>query len=249
MRNYKLTLAYDGSRYKGWQRLGAGEVTVQDMLEDVMRKIFSCSVRIQGSGRTDAGVHARGQVANVKLKLRDEDLVSTEDLKLKLNQMLPEDIRVLHVEEVQIGFHARYSAVSKTYSFYVDTKEKPDVFGRKYIYHFPWKLDMESMKCAAGYLEGTHDFSAFTDDKINEKNKVRKIHKISIEEKNGLIHFCYQGNGFLQHMVRIMTGTLLEVGRGDRKPEEIKKILDSNERANAGFLVPAKGLFLDEVEY
>ena len=249
MKNYKLTLAYDGSRYKGWQRLGAGELTIQDTLETVMSKMFACSIRIQGSGRTDAGVHARGQVANVKLKLRDEDLVSTKDLKLKLNQILPEDIRVLHVEEVQPDFHARYSAVSKTYSFYVDTKEKPNVFGRKYYYHFPWKLDMEKMKCAAGYLEGTYDFSAFTDDKIGEKDKVRKIQKISIEEQNGLIHFCYQGNGFLQHMVRIMTGTLLEVGRGDRTPEEIKKILESSERANAGFLVPAKGLFLDKVDY
>ena len=249
MRNYKLTLAYDGSRYKGWQRLGAGELTIQDTLEDVMSKMVACSVRIQGSGRTDAGVHARGQVANVKVKVQKGRELSAEELQVQLNQKLPEDIRILNVEEVQMDFHARYSAMSKTYSFYVDTKEKPNVFGRKYYYHFPWKLDMENMKIAAGCLEGTHDFSAFTDDKINEKDKVRKIQKISIEEKNGLIHFCYQGNGFLQHMVRIMTGTLLEVGRGDRNPEEIREILDSNERANAGFLVPAKGLFLDKVEY
>ena len=249
MKNYKLTLAYDGSRYKGWQRLGAGELTIQDTLEDVMSKIVACSVRIQGSGRTDAGVHARGQVANVKVKVQKGRELSAEELQVQLNQKLPEDIRVLNVEEVQMDFHARYSAMSKTYSFYVDTKEKPNVFGRKYYYHFPWKLDMKNMKIAAGCLEGTHDFSAFTDDKIDEKDKVRNIQKISIEEKNGLIHFCYQGNGFLQHMVRIMTGTLLEVGRGDRKPEEIKKILESSERANAGFLVPAKGLFLDKVEY
>lgn len=249
MKNYKLTLAYDGSRYKGWQRLGAGELTIQDTLEDAMSNMFSCLVRIQGSGRTDAGVHARGQVANVKVQLQKAGKLPVREFQVKLNQILPEDIRVLNVEEVQADFHARYSAVSKTYSFYVDTKEKPNVFGRKYYYHFPWKLDLGKMRRAAKYLEGTHDFTAFTDDKAEEKDKVRSIQFVSIEEKNGLVHFQYQGNGFLQHMVRIMTGTLLEIGRGNKRPEEIVKILESKERANAGFLVPAKGLFLDKVEY
>ena len=249
MKNFKLTLAYDGSRYKGWQRLGAGELTIQDTLEDVMYKMFSYPVRIQGSGRTDAGVHARGQVANVKLRFQKTREFSVKDFQIRLNQMLPEDIRVLKVEEVKEEFHARYDAVSKTYSFYVDTKEKPNVFGRKYYYHFPWELDINSMRYAARYLEGMHDFSAFTDDKVEEKDKVRSVQGVHIEEMNGLVHFRYQGNGFLQHMVRIMTGTLLEIGRGDRNAEEIIKILESKERANAGFLVPAKGLFLDKVEY
>lgn len=249
MRNYKLTLAYDGSRYKGWQRLGAGELTIQDTLEEAMSRLFAHSVRIQGSGRTDAGVHAKGQVANVKLNIPKGRELSAVEFQTKLNQILPEDIRVLEVEEVPIDFHARYSAESKTYSFYVDTKEKPDVFRRKYYYHFPWELDLEKMRHAAKCLEGTHDFTAFTDDKVEEKDKVRNIQNIFLEEKNGTIHFRYRGNGFLQHMVRIMTGTLLEIGRGDRKPGEIEAILESKERAKAGFLVPAKGLFLDKVEY
>ena len=249
MKNYKLILAYDGSRYKGWQRLGAGELTIQDTVEDAMKKVMFSPVRIQGSGRTDAGVHARGQVANAKVQFQKGNELSVGELQRKLNQILPEDIRVLNVEEVPAEFHARYSAVSKTYSFYVDTKEKPDVFRRKYYYHFPWELDLGKMRKAAKCLEGSHDFSAFTDDKIEEKDKVRNIQSILIEETNGMIHFQYQGNGFLQHMVRIMTGTLLEIGRGDREPEEIVHILESRDRANAGFLVPAKGLFLDKVEY
>ena len=249
MKNYKLTLAYDGSRYKGWQRLGAGELTIQDTVEDAMKKVMFSPVRIQGSGRTDAGVHARGQVANAKVQFQKGRELSIGELQKKLNQILPEDIRVLNVEEVPAEFHARYSAVGKTYSFYVDTKEKPDVFRRKYYYHFPWELDLRKMRKAAKYLEGSCDFSAFTDDKIEEKDKVRNIRSIHIEETNGMVHFEYQGNGFLQHMVRIMTGTLLEIGRGDREPEEIKHVLESRDRANAGFLVPAKGLFLDKVEY
>lgn len=244
MKNYKLILAYDGSRYKGWQRLGTGEKTIQDTLETAIQNTVTYPVHIQGSGRTDAGVHARGQVANMKIPFRLK-----ENFQTQLNDLLPEDICVLSVEEVTGEFHARYSAVSKTYSFYVDTKEKADVFQWKYSYHFPWEIDLEKIRCGANYLEGLHDFTAFTDDKDEEKDKVRRIQSVSIKEKNGIIHFRYQGNGFLQHMVRIMTGTLLEIGRGDREPEDIERILKCKERAKAGFLVPAKGLFLDKVEY
>lgn len=249
MKNYKLTLAYDGSRYKGWQRLGAGELTIQDTLEESMKKILRSPVRIQGSGRTDAGVHARGQVANAKVQFQKGRELSVTELQAEMNHILPEDIRVLSIEEVSADFHARYSAVSKTYSFYVDTNEKPNVFERKYYYHFPYEIDVEKMKAAALHLEGIHDFSAFTDDKAEEKDRIRSIYSICIEEKNDRIHFQYKGNGFLQHMVRIMTGTILEVGRGDRSPEEMKYILEKGKREFAGFLVPAKGLFLDKVEY
>ena len=249
MKNYKLTLAYDGSRYKGLQRLGTGELTIQDTLESAMKEMLSFSVHVHGSGRTDAGVHAKGQVVHMKVRFAKGKELSEREIQLKLNQILPEDIRVLNVEEVSTAFHARYDATSKTYSFYVDTKEKPGVFGRKYCYHFPWKLDIEKMMRAASKLEGVHDFSAFTDDKTEDKDKVRNVHSILIEEKDGMIHFQYKGNGFLQHMVRIMTGTLLEVGRGDRLPEEMEYILENKKRECAGFLVPAKGLFLDKVEY
>lgn len=244
MKNYKLVLSYDGSRYKGWQRLGKDELTIQETLENAVSQLLGKKVEIHGSGRTDAGVHARGQVASLKVAFALE-----KDFREKINQALPEDIRVLSVKLVAGNFHARYSAVEKIYRYFVDTNEKADVFRWKYLYHFPFQTDVEKMKKAAEYLIGTHDFSSFTDDKTVEKNKVRAIKEIQILEKNGQIEFVYRGDGFLQHMVRILTGTLLEVGRGDKNPEDVLMILEEKERAKAGFLVPAKGLFLDKVEY
>ena len=244
MKNYKLTCAYDGSRYKGWQRLWNDERTIQGTLETAIEEVLGCSVEIHGSGRTDAGVHARGQVANMRVPF-----LLQSDFMGKLNQILPEDIRVSKVERVPGEFHARFSAETKTYRYFVDTREKPDVFKRKYEYHFPYQLDITAMKTAAIYLTGKHDFSSFTDDKTEGKDKRRAVYDIQITEQEGRISFLYQGNGFLQHMVRIMTGTLLEVGRGDRNPEEVLAILRAKDRANAGFLVPAKGLFLENVKY
>ncbi len=243
MKNYKMVLAYDGSRYSGWQRLGRGELTIQGILEQALQELLGEKVEIHGSGRTDAGVHARGQVANFKCtKMLEPTFRET------LNQTLPEDIRVLHVEKVSGTFHSRYSAKAKRYKYYVDTKEKADVFRRRYTCQYPEKLDLETMRQAAEYLCGTHDFSSFTDDK-SEKDKVRTIYGIEITEENGIICFSYDGDGFLQHMIRILTGTLLEVGTGKKMPEDITSILEQKERAKAGFMVPAKGLFLEEVEY
>ena len=244
MKNYKMVLEYDGARYKGWQRLGNGEITIQAVLEKTIESVLQYSCEIHGSGRTDAGVHAKGQVASFKVPFQLKDSFLEE-----MNERLPEDIRIKMVEQVQGDFHARYSAVSKTYSYLVDTREKPDVFGRKYAYHFPWKLNVCKMREAAVLLEGTHDFSSFTDDKNAEKDKIRTITRIRIREKNGQVLFQYEGDGFMQHMVRIITGTLLEIGRGDREPNNIIEILESKERAKAGFLVPAKGLFLEKVDY
>ena len=243
MKNYKITLAYDGSRYSGWQRLGKGELTIQGVLEEALREMIGEKVEIHGSGRTDAGVHAGGQVANFKCEKTIEPA-----FRETLNQKLPEDIRVLRVEKVSGTFHSRYSAKAKQYKYYVDTNEKADVFRRKYTCQYPEKLDLGIMKQAAEYFCGTHDFSGFTDDK-SEKDKVRTIYWIEITEENGIICFAYYGNGFLQHMIRILTGTLLEVGTGKKMPEDIISILEQKERAKAGFMVPAKGLFLEKVEY
>lgn len=243
MNNYKIVIAYDGSRYSGWQRLGKGELTIQGILENILQEILGVKTEIHGSGRTDAGVHARGQVANFKTMQ-----VLQPAFREQLNEKLPEDIRVLELEKVAGNFHSRYGAKAKRYKYYVDTNEKPNVFRRKYTCQYPKELNIENMRMAAVKLCGTNDFSSFTDDK-SEKDKVRTIFQIDIAEENGIICFTYQGDGFLQHMVRILTGTLLEVGIGEKCSEDIAKILGQKERAKAGFMVPAKGLFLDKVEY
>ncbi len=259
MVNYKVLVSYDGTRYKGWQRLGNGELTIQYVLEKAIESVIRYQAEIHGSGRTDAGVHATGQVFHMKVPFHLSD-----DFLLKVNESLPEDIRCLQMERVPGDFHARYSAAGKKYCYYVDIGEKSNVFRRKYVYHFPYELDLEAMRRAAESLLGTHDFSAFTDDKSTEKDKVRTIDEIQIQllrkpymdgkgdfrsGKGRIFVFMYRGDGFLQHMVRILTGTLLEVGQGKKNPEEIEKILAKKERAAAGFMVPAKGLFLEKVDY
>lgn len=243
MKNYKMILAYDGSRYSGWQRLGKGELTIQGILEEKIEELLGAKVEIHGSGRTDAGVHARGQVANFKIPFELSD-----GFKEKINAILPEDLRVMKLEEVPTTFHSRYRARGKIYKYYVDSSEKANVFSRKYTCHYPEVLDLKAMEQGADSLCGTHDFTSFTDDKT-EKDKERTIYRISITEEKGIYCFAYHGDGFLQHMVRILTGTLLEVGTGKKRPEDLNKILEQKERAKAGFMAPAKGLFLEEVEY
>ena len=243
MANYKLVFSYDGSRYKGWQKLGNQELTIQGIIEQAISKLLSCPVEIHGSGRTDGGVHAKGQVANMKIPFLLKD-----NFRELLNENLPEDISLLAVEKVEGSFHARYSATGKTYRYYVDLKEKASVFSRKYTYHFSENVDMQQLEKGAEKLIGRNDYSSFTDDKT-EKDKVRSIYKIDVFEKDGILEFVYQGDGFLQHMVRILTGTLLEVGVGKISPEDIPEILAAKERAKAGFMAPAKGLFLESVDY
>ncbi len=243
MANYKLVLSYDGSRYKGWQKLGNQELTIQKLVEDVIGEVLDYQVEIHGSGRTDAGVHARGQVANMKVPF-----LLKETFRDELNAKLPEDIHLVEVIRVPGEFHARYSASGKEYRYYVDLKEKPTVFTRKFVAHFPEKVNLNAMKEAASYLKGIHNFSAFTDDKT-ERDKVRNIYDIQMREKQGVLEIIYQGDGFLQHMVRIMTGTLLDVGVGKMMAKDIPDILESKERARTGFMAPAKGLFLEKVDY
>lgn len=218
-------------------------LTIQTILERTVEQIVGYPVEIDGSGRTDAGVHANGQVANMKVSgLLDESFVG------ELNCLLPEDICVKEMELVPGSFHSRYSAKAKKYKYCIDTRKKPCVFTRRYTYHFTKELHLDDMKKAAEYLKGTHDFSAFTDNK-DEKSKVRTIYEIKIVKKWTRLEFEFYGTGFLYHMVRILTGTLLEVGCAEKSIEDIKMALEQKERELTGFLAPARGLFLEKVYY
>ena len=236
MRTYKLTIAYDGTRWQGWQR--------QAMTERTISEALGYPVEVNGSGRTDAGVHASGQTASVVLSgAADADLFTG-----KVNAVLPEDIRILDAQLVKNGFHARKSAVGKAYEYYVDAGERPDVFRRRYCYHFPYSPDLDAMQKAARYLEGTHDFAGFT-DKRGETSTKRTIYAIMVSRRDDLITFRFEGSGFMYHMVRILTGTLLEAGAGRRTPESVQDVLRTKDRGQAGFPAPARGLFLKEVWY
>lgn len=244
MRTYKLTISYDGSRYQGWQRQATTDNTIQFVLEWSIGKLVGYRVHVDGSGRTDAGVHARGQVASVRLS----KLYDVKELKESLNRYLPEDIRVMKAELVRNSFHARKSARGKKYEYYIDCREKPDVFSRRYCYHYPEKLDIEAMREAAEYLVGVRNYISFTDDK-DCKDSVRRITNIRIVSTGEKVRITYYGTGFLYHMVRILTGTLLEVGTGEREPSMIPVIIAAEDRSSAGFLAPARGLFLRKVYY
>lgn len=244
MRTYKLTISYDGTRYQGWQRQPGTRSTIQDMIEEAIRKLTGYEVKIQGSGRTDAGVHAYGQVASLRLSGKVEE----REFLRKLNADLPEDIRIRSMELVPNTFHGRRSAKGKCYEYHVDLREKPYVFTRKYTCHYPEELDIAEMERAAEFLLGRHDFSSFTDRK-DEKGCTRRIDEIRIEKRGESLCMSFRGNGFMYHMVRILSGTLLEVGSGEKRALDIPEILKAKSRPCAGFLAPAQGLFLKEVYY
>lgn len=244
MRTYKLTIAYDGTRYQGWQRQANTDQTIQGILERVISGAAGYPVEVNGSGRTDAGVHASGQTASVALHGLEKEIFFTEEI----NRMLPGDIRILGADLVKNGFHARKSAVGKVYEYRIDTGNKPDVFRRRYCYHFPYELDLEAMRKAAGYLTGTHEYAAYTDKK-DEKSTKRTIYDIMVSGQGGSVSIRYDGTGFLYHMVRILTGTLLEAGIHERTPESVLEALHTKERGQSGFLAPARGLFLRKVRY
>lgn len=245
MKNYKITIQYDGSRYKGWQVQKSTDMTIQGKIQSVLEEMTGQPVEVIGSGRTDAGVHAFGQVANFHIP---EGYAEAEILDY-LNHYLPMDIAVIDIEEVDERFHARYNAVSKTYFYRIHTSNIHKVFERKYMYTYTDPLDIDKMKEAAKLMTGTHDFMAFCGNKKMKKSTVRTVTDIIIEEKKNEIHISYTGDGFLQNMIRIMTGTLIEVGNGTKQPEDIVKILESKDRQNAGYTVPAEGLALKQVVY
>lgn len=243
--NVKLILAYDGSRYRGWQKQGNTECTVQGELERVLFHITGTQTEINGSGRTDAGVHARGQVANFELSSNMEE----KELLYRLNRELPEDIRVKKVQFVERSFHARLSATGKQYVYQIWNDDVPSVFERKFVYPVAEPLDLKRMQDAVDLLEGTHDFRSFTSDKNMEKSMIRTIHHIMIIEEGKKIIISYEGDGFLYNMVRIMTGTLIEIGLNQRQVSSIEEALQKKDRQLAGFTAPPQGLFLEKVFY
>ena len=244
MPNYQLILQYDGSRYRGWQRLSGVEMTIQGKTEAVLGRVFGEPVELQGSGRTDAGVHALGQSASFRTV---RDLPPAEVLAA-LRAYLPEDIGAVRLDYAPPRFHARLSAVEKTYRYRVWTTEAPCVFERRFVYVLPGNYYEEAMERAARLLEGRHDFRAFSAVKT-DKSTVRTLSPIRITRAGDELRFDYTADGFLHHMVRILTGTLLEIGRGDRPPDCVTALLEGGFRAAAGFTVPAKGLCLMEVRY
>lgn len=245
MRNFKVTLQYEGTRYQGWQKQESTDNTIQGKLEALLSKMAGTKVEIQGSGRTDAGVHAAGQVANFHLDTDQSPLQIME----YMNFYLPEDIAVISIEEVPERFHSRLNAKGKTYLYRVINSPVPHIFDRKYAWTVEEKLDVDAMRRAAAFMEGTHDYKAFTSLKKSKKSTIRTVECILIECVDDEIRFTFRGDGFLYHMVRIMMGTLIEVGLHKKKPEEITGIFEKGLRENAGELVPAKGLTLLEVRY
>ena len=244
MRNLRLDLCYDGTRYRGWQRLGDREDTIQGRLETALSRILGEPIQVSGSGRTDAGVHARGQVASFHC----ESPMACEDIQNALRRYLPEDIGIYSCKEAAPRFHARLNAKRKTYCYRIWNSEMPCVFDRRFVYAFPEALDVEVMRRAAEYFLGEHDFSAFCANKKMKKSTVRRIDSLEIERIGEEIRITVTGNGFLYNMVRIMVGTLIEVGLGQRQPDSIPALFGAK-RENAGFLVPAQGLCLMEVTY
>lgn len=245
--NYRFLIQYEGCRYSGWQKLSGKEQTIQGKLENILEKMTGEPVTVIGSGRTDAGVHAKGQVANAHLAVK----LSEQEILEYINQYLPDDIAVLEVTRVSDDFHSRHNALEKCYLYRVSTAQVTDVFKRRYVYEYQSAKspDLSAMREAAAFLVGEHDFQGFCGRKIKKKSTVRNIYSIEIEEALGEICFYYRGNGFLFHMVRIITGTLLEVGIGELSPEDVKRILSSKDRAEAGETAPAKGLTLLWVRY
>ena len=244
MRNIRLDICYDGTRYQGWQRLQNTGNTIQGKLEQALSRILEEPVEISGSGRTDSGVHAKGQVAN----FHTDCPMPCEELLEQLRRYLPEDIGIESCKEAADRFHARLNAKEKTYVYRIWNSSRPCVFQRRYVAEFPETLDLASMQAAADRLLGTHDFSAFCGNKNFKKSTQRCLKSIELQREGEELRIRFTGNGFLHHMVRILVGTLIEVGRGERSPESMPELFGAK-REQAGFLAPAKGLCLEEVRY
>lgn len=244
-KNYKMTIEYDGSRYKGWQSQRHTDATIQGKLNKVFSEVEGRAVEVQGSGRTDTGVHACGQTANVHLSVEK----SIPEILDYVNAYLPEDIGVTEMEEAPDRFHARLSAVRKTYCYRIFNSGCPNVFERKWMYQIPEPLNVEAMRQGAAYFLGTHDFAAFCSHAQKKKSTIRRIDRIEICSRGREVDIVITGNGFLHNMVRIIAGTLVEVGLGKRESSEIERLLERGIRAEAGITMPAKGLILQKVEY
>jgi len=244
MKNIKLTITYDGTNYHGWQ-VQKDKRTIQGTIELQLKKITGEKIRLIGSGRTDAGVHALNQVANFKTS---SDLTPLQ-IQKALNSLLPEDIYIKSAEYVPLEFHARYMAKSKIYEYRILNRQEPDIFQRKYHWHVIPKLDIERMRSALSLLEGTHDFSSFMSAGSSIKDPIRTIFKIELYKDDDLLKVIIEANGFLRYMVRNIVGTVVQLGYGKLSLDEFKDIFAACDRRLAGKKAPAKGLFLVKVRY
>ena len=245
MKNYRLVLSYEGTRYRGWQRQGNTAGSIQEKLETLLSRLLEQKVELAASGRTDAGVHARMQVCS----FRGETERGAEELLRELRRYLPEDIGAVSLEEAEPRFHARLSCREKTYLYRIWNSESPNVFTRRFQLRVPGALDDKAMERAARLLCGEHDFAAFCSLKNARRSTVRDLRAVEIRREGEELQLYFTGDGFLYNMVRILTGSLLEVGQGHRSPESLAESLQSKDRALAGPTAPAQGLCLWEVKY
>ena len=244
MRNIKLTIEYHGKDFNGWQKQ-PNKLNIQGEIERAIGSITGEEIELIGSGRTDAGVHSLGQVANFKTNSN----IAIEKFALAINSKLKKSIVIKKAEEVEERFHSRYCAHAKKYRYVINNSETGTAVYRELEYQFPIPLDVEKMQQAAKYFEGEHDFAAFKASGTSSKNSVRKIFKAEVLAKEERVWIELTGSGFLYNMVRIIAGTLLDVGMGKIKPEEISEIIKSKDRSQAGKTLPAVGLYLVEVNY
>lgn len=245
MRNIKLTIMYDGKDFNGWQKQ-PNKLNIQGTIEKVLSEMTGEEIELNASGRTDAGVHSFGQVANFKTNSK----IPIDKFPIAINSKIKKSIVIINAEEVEERFHSRYNCKKKTYRYVIDNSEFPTPMYRYLEYHIPNKLNIEAMKEAAKFFEGEHDFKAFKSSGTSSKSSVRTIYKAEVKKvENNRIYIELTGNGFLYNMVRIISGTLVEVGLGKIKPEEIKTIIESKDRQKAGKTLPAHGLYLMNVNY
>ena len=245
MKNVKIIIEYDGTDYHGWQ-CQANLPTVQQTIEDTIRKITKEDVKITGSGRTDSGVHAIGQVAN----FFTEAQMDSETLRKALNSTLPRDISIIEAREVPDGFHAQFSSRSKVYEYRIFNRPHPPALQRNRVWHIQEKLDAKKMREAAAYLEGTHDFSVFATADITVKTTVRTVKRVHVRKtREGTILIEIEADGFLKRMVRMITGTLVQTGKGKLTPEGFAQILAEGQKTKNVFTAPPQGLFLKKVIY
>jgi len=255
MRQMKLIIEFDGTNYQGWQTQRSG-LTLQDIISKAISEITSEKVQLTSASRTDAGVHALGQVA----VFRTETRLPADTMKRALNAKLPSDIRILEAEVPDNDLHPRYDAVKKSYLYLIEKTQKQSVFFHRYAWGIPVGLDLAGMRSAASFLEGEHDFSAFRGTGCGAKTTVRTVHSITLARYDSIdfmtakiqgdfIKIQVEANAFLRHMVRNIVGTLAEVGKGRIPPEEVKNILAARDRKMAGPTAPAKGLFLEKIFY
>ncbi|SFR81174.1 tRNA pseudouridine(38-40) synthase TruA [Anaeromicropila populeti] len=244
-KNIRICLEYDGTRYDGWQKQENTDMTIQGKLEVLLKKMTGENIEIHGSGRTDAGVHAFGQIANFHTSTK----MSVDEIMNYMNEYLPKDIAVVNVSEEAPRFHSRLNARKKIYCYRIWNSKVSNVFQHRFLYQLAEELDLEKMREAAEIMTGTHDFKGFCSNKRMKKSSVRTIEKISIEKIENEIQIRFTGDGFLYHMVRILTGTLIEIGMGKRKIETVLEIFEKKDRQLAGYTAPPNGLVLEKVEY